>query len=148
VVLESSRVPTSSIRKRWIRLAIHDDDSAPLQIRGARGEVRSREIVFRASAAGDHRLYAGDATASAPRYDLAEILERAERAGAPKEASLGAIAPNPMFGKEERSASLPVTERYRGVIGVSLAVVLAALSLWALRMLRRGEGEVKDEPPA
>ena len=125
---------------------IHDEDSPPLGIRGARGEVAVREIVFRASAPGEHRLYVGDRTATAPYYDLAAILDRADRAAEPREAKMGPVLPNPRFGESDRAAPLPFTERHRTALGVALAVVLLALSLWAIRLLRDAGAADEGKP--
>ncbi|MDI1449009.1 DUF2339 domain-containing protein [Polyangium sp. 6x1] len=146
VVLESMRLPIDETRKRYFRLVIHDEDSPPIGIRGARGEVAVREIVFRASAPGEHRLYVGDRTATAPYYDLAAILDRADRAAEPREAKMGPVLPNPRFGESDRAAPLPFTERHRTALGVALAVVLLALSLWAIRLLRDAGAADEGKP--
>ncbi|MDC3959584.1 DUF2339 domain-containing protein [Polyangium jinanense] len=146
VVLESMRLPIEETRKRYFRLLIHDEDSPPLVIRGARGEVRAREIVFRAATPGEHRLYVGDRTATAPYYDLAAILDRADRAEAPREAKMGPVLPNPRLGEAERAAPLPFTERHRAVLGAGLAVVLLALSFWAIRLLRNAAAADEGKP--
>jgi hypothetical protein len=144
VVLESMRVPMRPTRKRWVRLTVHDGDSAPLEIRGVQAEVRARELIFRAAAAGEHRLYVGDRAATAPYYDLAAILEREQRAEAPRAVTLGPVEANPRLGQESAREALPFTERYRRTIGAALAAVLLGLSVWAARMLRRGDGEAAE----
>jgi len=148
VVLESLRLPIDETRKRYFRLVINDEDSPPLVIRAARGEVRAREIVFRTAAPGEHRLYVGDRTADRPSYDLTAILERAERAEAPHEATMGPVLPNPRFGEADHAAPLPFTERHRAALGAALAAVLLVLSLWAIRLLRSaGEGDGDKQAP-
>jgi len=104
-------------------------------------ELRSREILFRAAAAGEHRLYVGDRTAAPPRYDLSEILAHAERAEPSQPAALGPLAQNPRFDQDEPVAPSPVTERYSRSIGVALAALLLALSGWAVWLLRRPGGD-------
>jgi hypothetical protein len=49
---------------------------------------------------------------------------------------LGKLESNPRFGAEEPPPHLPWTERYRRVIGGGLALLLVALSFWAIRLLR------------
>ncbi|WP_437878201.1 DUF2339 domain-containing protein [Sorangium sp. So ce513] len=137
VALARTSIPLSPTRKRFLRLTIHDGDSAPLSLSGVQGEVRAREIVFRAAQPGPHRLYVGDALAARPRYDLADILERAEREQPPAPARLGAAQPNPALGDARVARDLPFTERHRAPIGAALAVGLLALALWAARLLRR-----------
>ncbi|WP_438001168.1 DUF2339 domain-containing protein [Sorangium sp. So ce185] len=140
--LASTRIPLSPTRKRFLRLTIHDGDSAPLSLSGAQGEVRAREIVFRAAQPGPHRLYVGDALGKRPRYDLGDVLDRVERERPPVAARLGAAQANPGFGAAPVARDLPFTERHRAPIGAALALGLLALAAWAARLLRRGA-----EPP-
>ncbi|WP_437993650.1 DUF2339 domain-containing protein [Sorangium sp. So ce145] len=143
--LESTRIPLSPTRKRFLRLTIHDGDSAPLSLSGAQGEVRAREIVFRAARPGPHWLYIGDALGKRPSYDLADLLDPTVRERPPA-ARLGAAAANPELGAAPVARDLPFTERHRAPIGGALAVGLLALSLWAARLLKRGEPE-RGAPP-
>ncbi|WP_437784702.1 DUF2339 domain-containing protein [Sorangium sp. So ce1097] len=147
VALARTRIPLSPNRKRFLRLTIHDGDSAPLSLSGVQGEVRAREIVFRAAQPGPHRLYVGDALAARPRYDLADILERGEREQPPAPARLDAAQPNPALGAARVARDLPFTERHRARIGAALAVGLLALALWTARLLRRTAPPDGPAPP-
>ncbi|WP_437801894.1 DUF2339 domain-containing protein [Sorangium sp. So ce693] len=138
--LASTRVPLNPTRKRFLRLTIHDGDSAPLSLSGAQGEVRAREVVFRAARPGPHRLYVGDALGKRPSYDLVDLLDHTVRERPPA-ARLGAATANPALGAAPVARDLPFTERHRTAIGGALAVGLLALSLWAARLLKRGEQE-------
>ncbi|WP_437592999.1 DUF2339 domain-containing protein [Sorangium sp. So ce1000] len=146
ISLVSTRIPLSPTRKRFLRLTIHDGDSAPLSLSGAQGEVRAREIVFRAARPGPHWLYVGDALGKRPSYDLADLLDPtlSER---PPAAKLGVARANPAFGAVPIARDLPFTERHRTSIGGALAVGLLALSLWAARLLRRGAPPDDPAPP-
>ncbi|WP_437536105.1 DUF2339 domain-containing protein [Sorangium sp. So ce726] len=143
--LASTRIPLNPTRKRFLRLTIHDGDSAPLSLSGAQGEVRAREVVFRAAQPGPHRLYVGDALGKRPSYDLADLLDHTVRERPPA-ARLGAAAANPELGAAPVARDLPFTERHRAPIGGALAVGLLALSLWAAQLLKRGERE-RGAPP-
>ncbi|WP_437736935.1 DUF2339 domain-containing protein [Sorangium sp. So ce1335] len=147
VALARTTIPLSPTRKRFLRLTIRDGDSAPLSLSGAQGEVRAREIVFRAAQPGPHRLYVGDALGARPRYDLSDILERGEREHPPTPARLGAAQANPAFGAARGARDLPFTERHRAPIGAALAVGLVALSLWAARLLRGAAPPDGSAPP-
>ncbi|WP_437681042.1 DUF2339 domain-containing protein [Sorangium sp. So ce131] len=147
VALSLTRIPVSPTRKRFLRLTIHDGDSAPLSITGARGEVRAREFVFRAGHAGPHRLYVGDPLSERPRYDLADVLDRVERERPPGAARLGAAQSNPAFGAARVGRDLPFTERHRASIGVVLALGLLGMSLWAARLLWQGAPPDDAAPP-
>ncbi len=144
--LASTRVPLSPTRKRFLRLTIHDGDSAPLSLSGAQGEVRAREIVFRAGQPGPHRLYLGDPLGQRPSYDLADVLDSVEREHAPAAARLGAAQANPSFGAARLARDLPFTERHRAPIGAALVLGLLALSAWAARLLRQGARPPDNEP--
>src|SRR5262249_53070900 len=122
--VELRRVPISQTRKRWVKLTIHDEDSAPLAISGGSGGGRKREITFRAGQGGAHMLYAGDRMRTPPRYDLEEILARGDHVEPQRPAKLGALVANPRLGVEDKAPNLPVTERYRTAIGIVLAIVL------------------------
>ncbi len=130
-----SRVAASSDGRRWIRVAVVDGDSPPLAVTGLRVLWRPRVIVFRAERAGPHRLLAG-ADVAAPAYDLAALLARTGETAAP--ARLGPATPNPGFRETPRE--VPFTERHRLAVSAALAVLFAALALWAVRLLRKPQG--------
>lgn len=134
---ETTWIRLPEVEKRYLRLTIEDGDDAPLDITAIRGEVLRQEILFRASKAGPYTLYVGDKNGSAAQYDLAQVLARRTEESPLLEASLGAGAKNPSFGKEVVAANLPFTEQHRGVIGAVLGVLLVALSAWAVRMIRK-----------
>lgn len=142
--IELLRVPIGLTRKRWFKLVVHNEDSAPLTLRGVFAEVRRRAVTLRAAQAGAHVLYAGDPARAAPRYDLAEILARGDGRSPERPVTLGAVVPNPRFGLPDRPDNLPVTERYRTPIGVALSAALVGLSIWALLLLRK---PAKPVPP-
>lgn len=123
--------------KRYFQLTIEDGDDAPLDISGAHGRARVREIVFRTTQPGAHTLYVGDKDALQPHYDLEEILQRGTPAPA-RPASLGALEPNPDHGAPKVPDDLPITEKHRTPIGIGLAVVLLLLAAWAVRLIRSG----------
>jgi len=88
--------------------------------------------VFRADAPGKLVLLCG-ADLRPPSYDLAGLLERSgEPDAAP--ARLGPSAPNSRFRAAE--PVVPFSERHRWIMSAALAALLAALALWAVRLLR------------
>jgi hypothetical protein len=129
-------VPTGA--RRFVQLEVRDGDAAPLDVRGVRAAWRAQEIVFRAEAAGAHRLYAGRAGAGAPAYDLGAVLARTPDLPIAR-AALGPSQPNPRYAPADEER--PFTERHRGALGAGLAALFGALALWAVRMLRaKSEG--------
>ncbi len=139
VVLSSVRIPITSVRKRYYHLIIADGDSKPLDVSSVKGEVRSRRIVLRAAGAGEHWLYVGDERAQAPRYDLVDILHRHDAEPPVRAAAMGPAVANPDFGIATPAPKKAATEQYRKPLGVALIVLLAALALWAVRLLRANE---------
>ena len=79
-----------------------------------------------------------------PSYDLSDILSRAERPTLPAIAVVGPIERNLKLGSSEPPPNLPLTERYRTGIGVALAIGLVVLSLWTVRLLRKGNAAGPD----
>jgi hypothetical protein len=123
---------------RFVRLEVRDGDAAPLDVRGVRAAWRAQQVVFRAEAAGAHRLYVGSAATTAPAYDLGAVLARTPDLPIAA-AKLGAASPNQRHAL--RDEERPFTERHRGALGAGLAALFGALALWAMRMLRaKSEG--------
>ena len=82
-------------------------------------------------------LYVGAPAAPTPAYDLAAVLARGS-GEKPAEARLGALVENPRYAPA--AAPLPpFTERHQGALTAALAVLLAALAVWTVRLLRRGD---------
>ncbi len=76
----------------------------------------------------------------APSYDLAALLARTGETASP--ARLGPQTPNPRF--RAPAGETPFTERHRVALSVALAIVLAGLALWAVRLMRRPRGSPGD----
>lgn len=121
--------------KRFVRLAIHDGDDAPLSVRAVRGEYRRQEVVLEAPKAGQLTALVGRADDPPPQYDLAAFAARV-RDLTPVSAALGPLSPNPLFVPETGSAPQPWTERHRTLLGVLLGLLALALAGWAYRLVR------------
>jgi len=135
------RLPAPTAR-RYLRLAIANGDDAPLAITAVRGEHRRRQLVLATTAAGRHTLLVGCAGLRAPSYDLAAVLSR-EGATAIATAILQPLEANPVADRAAAAAApRPWTERHRAAIGLALALLLAALTVWAVRALRRGGADL------
>jgi hypothetical protein len=132
--VESLAFDFAPVRRRHLRVVLHDQDDAPLRVAGAQGSWPAQELVFEARAPGPHSLLVGAPGADPPQYDLAAVLRRRGDVSM-HEATLGAFAPNPSFGLRP-PLPRPWSERHRPAITAGLLVVLAALALWTLRLLR------------
>ncbi|MEO8797065.1 MAG: DUF2339 domain-containing protein, partial [Polyangiaceae bacterium] len=135
-LVESLRIPLTS-DKRWFRIEIANEDSPPLTVRGVKGEVPTQQIVFRAVNPSNFVLLIGDPAAIAPIYDLPGILAQEEDHAVTTRLALAAAIKNPRFGEQPAPPDPPLTEQHRGVIRMLLALALALLSLWAVRLLRK-----------
>lgn len=134
-------IPIESTRKRYFKIVIFNEDDAPLEITGAEGVYALRQLILRTPSSGAHALYTGDKKNMFPprSYDLSEIIERRTELDL-RPAKLGPLAANPTFGKAPEPAALPLTEKYRTAIGAGMAVVLAVLGVWAVRLIRSEKG--------
>jgi hypothetical protein len=132
--LELGPVPASV---RWIRLEIEEGDDAPIAWTGASVEWLPREILLAAAGGGPHTVLVGAEGMASPAYDLAAQLRRAPAPAA--EAELGALGANPRQAAPPAGPQ-PFTERYRTALGAGLALLLALLAVWAIRLLRASRG--------
>lgn len=123
-------------KKRWFRLKIENGDNPPLDVSAVQGSWPRHEVLFRTSSPGPVRLYIGSKDAYAPKFDLQDIMRRRTTRPDYRETTLSALADNPVFGRPDAARAVPITERYRGPIGVALAVILLLLGMWAIRLVR------------
>ncbi|HEX2569762.1 MAG TPA: DUF2339 domain-containing protein [Polyangia bacterium] len=136
---ESLALPVNGTRKRYLRLTVGDGDDPPLEVRAAAVEYLVEELVLHATAAGPHTLYLGSERLGPPHYDLAAVLARAGDAPLTlRPARLGALGANPRHG-QAAAGPKPWSERYRTVVILVVASVVALLALWTVRLLRGQE---------
>ena len=131
-------LPARGTKKQYFQITIDDADDAPLDIAGAKARARVRRILFRATRGGSHRLYVGWDQGRMPSYDLRDLLDRGDTTP-PRPVSLDKLEPNPDLGKPPTDDKLPVTERYRTIIGIILGVLLVLLAAWAVRLIKKEE---------
>lgn len=109
-----------NIPERQVQLRIINKDNPPLRVEKIEGRFSRIHLLFHAGAAGTWQLFAGNAGAPRPQYDVASLLGDLSRVNV-STASLGILESNPDFRKE---AALPQT----GEGGAALDV-----SAWAYR---------------
>lgn len=88
---------------RELGLIIENGDNPPLKIDGVEITRHMLPLVFQADTAGEWQLFAGNAQASAPSYDLAKMSDQLRRASSVL-VKAGAVETNPAFRAD---AALP-----------------------------------------
>lgn len=135
----SLSIPLDGAGCRYLRLTIENRDNPPLAFRGAELDRFLQLVRFPFEPGEARRLYAGNARAAAPSYDLPHYVSRLAREGV-VQAELGQMAANPAYtGVEER---LPWSERHPVILWAALiavGLVLAALILRQVRSIRTGQ---------
>ncbi|HUL53413.1 MAG TPA: DUF3999 family protein [Opitutaceae bacterium] len=109
---------------RELILVIDNGDSPPLALSAVSAQRRPVYAVFYAAAAGQFRFYAGNARASAPRYDVG-ALTAAARPSPPAPLTPGPLQANPDFHPAEPLPEIPA-------LGTALDV-----SPWGFRKMVR-----------
>jgi len=137
---EDLSLSVRAAKKRWFRLEIDNGDNPPLQIDAVRGSWRQQAILFRTTEPGPVTLYVG-ADVGRARFDLEQILARRSAGPEFKAAQLSEVRANPSYGQPDAGRAVPMTERYRGPIGIALAVLLLGMGFWAIRLVRGGRSE-------
>jgi uncharacterized protein DUF3999 len=115
---------------RYVRLTLFHGDSAPLKVVRLRLSVFRRLLDFRAAAAGEYWLYAGNPDARRPSYDLAGL--RTADADVPN-TTLGGAERNPQYRAPER----PWTDRNPYVLNFFLLAAVGVMGYMTIRLLRR-----------
>ena len=136
---ESLDLDLSPARFRYLRVRVANRDNPPLQFTKA---TATRFVTRAALPApkGSVRLYAGNAAASEPSYDLAHYADRLRVEGVVR-ASLGPLADNPDFGAPADEA--PWSERHRAILWVAMLGALAVLAFLIYRQVKTAP--VEDE---
>lgn len=119
---------------RYLRIGIVNGDDPPLaDFRGVEVRRCVRSLAFQAKAEGSYSLYAGNAAARAPSYDIVHFAERLRGEGVAA-AKLGAMIANPRYGKA--GAMQPWSERHKILMWLALLTAAAVLCLIIARQIR------------
>jgi len=119
--------------ERYLRLRVHDGDSAPLQARRFAFSAYRRVLKFPASAPGQYWIYYGNPSAKRPSYDFAQVMPAAVQAA---DAALGAEDANPAYRPPEEPQK-PWTDRHPQVLYVVLGLAVLGMGFVAVRFLMR-----------
>lgn len=130
--------------RRYLKLTILNRDDQPIAVSGASLFGVVRRILFRFEPGREYWVYAGNAAAIRPQYDIEAISQYVDVAELDR-ATLGPIEKNPLFVPPLPKAK-PFTERAPYALPVMLGVVVAVLAFLLIRVISRGGG-VSNQPP-
>ena len=106
-------------------------NDAPLHFKGAGVSRFVQYVWFASRGPGDYALYAGNARAAQPAYDVGQYISRLRRDEVCV-VSLGDLMPNPLH--KPKTKVLPWSERHRGILWLALIALVAILGLLVYRM--------------
>lgn len=121
----------STVLTRKLRALIRNNNNAELTIRSVHVLAPAREIVFSLQGAASYRLFAGNAQARPPVYDLDAVL-RATPVIDPRPATLSKWQDNPDY----EAPGEPASEKAKGWLTGLLVAILIGIALTARFLLR------------
>lgn len=129
--LDQSWVQCGGLPARKLRAAIRNGNDEKLSVRTVRVLAPARELIFPLRPDRPFSLYAGNAVARAPIYDLPSVL-RATPAIDPAQASIGEWRTNPAYVPPDE----PISERAKSWLSALLVAILAGILLTARFLIR------------
>jgi hypothetical protein len=123
-----------AIATREFRLVFKNFDSPPLSVNSVIGEGYRRLLVFKQQEGQKLYLFWGNPLAPQPQYDLAGLIDRQKLKDIPL-VYLGQAHSNTLFAGN--AARLPFTERYKYLLYVVVALVIAGLVFLQYRVFKR-----------
>ncbi len=125
---------------QYLRLSIHNQDDAALDVGEVAASGLRRRLIFQAAPEATYGLYYGNTKARQPSYDLERFLPYLETDHLPG-AELGEQRNNAQFALPE----VPVSERLPWLITLGVAAVAAVAGLLLYGVLRQAK---KVLPPS
>lgn len=127
------RIPISDLNEKRFRLRIWNRDSPPLEVTSVVFERMPRVVVFQWDPSKSYRLFAGNAGANHPAYDLETATRRLDISQLPS-CETGPVSPNP--GYRPKETSKPWTEQHPVLLWSGLSFGVLCLGWMLLRTLR------------
>ncbi len=109
-------------------ITIHNGDDAPIDLQSVSLQMVKRTLCFDAQPGAGYKLYYGDDTLNAPRYDYAELFSLEKNAA---QATLGPEKRNPNY--RSRPDTRPFTEKHPALLWIALIAAIFLLGVIALR---------------
>lgn len=132
---EDLSIRLKNSRAQNLVLTIENGNDPPLRFKSATVTRLIRTVAFSPKTEGPFKLYFGNETAGAPKYDLSHFLDRLENEGVYK-AEVGDIAI-----KEPPPKQIPFSERYKWLIWVALVAVLLVLAFIVIGQIKTASGD-------
>ena len=125
---ENNSVKINETASRYLKVAIYNQDDAPLSFSKITALATYRDLVFQAQLGSSYRLFYGNSRAKAPQYDLEKYFQYLDL-NTTQDATVSSQKSNAQF-VPERKLEKPFSERnatLRSVALVSAGVILLLL---------------------
>jgi len=117
--------------ERYLRLRVHNGDSAPLISRRFSFSAYRRLLKFPASTPGQYWIYYANPSAKRPSYDLAQVMPAGTQVA---DAALGGEEENPAY-RPPAEPQKPWTDRHPNVLYAVLGIAVLVMGFVAVRFL-------------
>jgi hypothetical protein len=117
--------------ERYLRVRVHNGDSAPVKVRQFAFSAYRRVLKFPTNAAGQYWIYYGNPDAKRPSYDLAQVMPVGVQV---VDASLGAEGLNPAY-RPPVEPQKPWSDRHPQVLYAVLGLAVLGMGYLAVRFL-------------
>ncbi len=130
---DSSLISLHGRKYRYILVKIFNKDDRPLTFKGAKVARSKTYVTFTPKHKALYELYLGNPKARRPKYDFAHYQGKLRKKGVTL-TEVGAMKPNPMFGKKDES--LPWSEENKWLLWMALILMMAALGVLVYRVIK------------
>lgn len=130
---ENLSVSFPEVSAREIKLVIKNYDSPPLKIDGVNFSGYRKVLAFKLSG-GKKYVFWGNPQAKSPSYDISGLVSK-YKIDEIRIFPLGAEKKNPKFAGIEKR--LPFTERYKYLLYLVVALLIAGLAFFQFRVMRK-----------
>lgn len=122
--------------ERFIKLIIHNNDDAPLNVDKILIFSIFRQVLFTAQSNNEYRVYYGNKNANTPVYDLEKYFQYLDLS-AVKVVGLSEEKANPAFKVFTPALPDPKSEKIKGLMSISLTAAAIILLILTMRFFRK-----------
>jgi hypothetical protein len=129
-----SVVAVPEVTAKDIKIVIRNLDSPPLKIQDVSAHSYQKTVVFKIEGRDNYFLFWGNPNAKPPTYDISGHVSR-QNIDSVRIFTLEDVRNNPEYvGSDE---ALPFTERYKYLLYILVALVIAGLGYYQYRVIKR-----------